>query len=131
MKNISLLLALMLQACAVTQPVVGQFPKNKDDFMGEATASVYKDGTFHIQSQSGIICDGSLKRPTSLVSGNGEIKCSDGRTGSYVFTKNNEYGGETGFGTLSDGEKFRFLWGNQVSKEHCDFSSNDITCSKY
>ena len=121
---------LSLQACSVTQPVVGQFSKTKDDFMGEATSTL-SDGTLKIRTLSGIDCSGTLQRPTSLVSGNGNFKCSDGRTGTFVFTKSNEFGG-TGFGSLSDGEKFRFLWGNQVSRrDRCDLSNGEVSCAGY
>ncbi len=128
---ILIFLTLILEACSVTQPVVGQFSKSKDDFMGEATASMSGTGTLHITSQSGIDCNGTLTRKTSLVSGEGEFHCNDGRTGKFIFTKNNEFGG-TGFGTLSDGEKIRFLWGNQASvRDKCEFSDSSVTCSRF
>ena len=132
MKLILIFLILCtLQACAVTQPVVGQFSKSKDDFMGEATASMTGTGSLHIKSISGVDCNGTLTRKASLVSGEGEFHCNDGRTGTFIFTKNNEFGG-TGFGTLSDGEKIRFLWGNQAAaRDKCEFSDAAVTCSRF
>jgi hypothetical protein len=101
--------------CAVTMPVVGQFSSSREPFMGEASAALVGTGSLRIQSQSGVVCAGTLERPTSLQSGNGEVQCTDGRTGTFVFSKSNEYGG-TGFGSLSDGEKFNFNWGNETRR---------------
>ena len=127
--TIMLTAALVLAGCSITAPVVGQFTGSKDEFMGQATAGV-SDGTLHIRSQSGITCGGTIIRP-STISGDGEIRCSDGRTGKFVFTKSNERGG-TGFGTLSDGEKFRFLWGSDVrGRARCDDETNGVACSRY
>ena len=129
MVSTPLIVAFFVSACAVTAPVVGQFTTAKDDFMGQATASL-TEGTLSIQSQAGVTCTGTMTRP-STVSGSGRINCSDGRTGTFVFTKNNEYGG-TGFGSLSDGEKFRFLWGNNVgSRARCDKDDTSVACSRY
>lgn len=121
--------ALTVTGCAVTAPVVGQFVGSKDEFMGQATAG-FSEGTLRIRSQSGVACTGTMTRP-STVSGEGEMRCSDGRTGAFVFAKSNEYGG-TGFGTLSDGEKFRFLWGNDVrGRARCDREPDAVACSRY
>lgn len=122
--------AILLAGCAVTAPVVGQFSTAKDEFMGEASAAMYGTGTLRIRSQSGVGCTGTLERPSSLVSGEGELQCSDGRKGTFVFTKTNEMGG-TGFGTLSDGEKFRFLWGNEVKRVRCDKDDSSVVCSRF
>ncbi|SDH23746.1 hypothetical protein [Propionivibrio dicarboxylicus] len=128
MKKLIPLAALALAACSTTAPVVGQFTSTKDEFMGQATAS-WTAGTMSIQSQAGITCTGALRRD-STVNGNGDLICSDGRTGTFVFTKSNEYGG-SGFGTLSNGEKFRFLWGNTVGRRaRCDQDPDGIACTR-
>ncbi len=130
MKLIPVLLALVVSACTgVTVPVVGQFSSTKDDFMGSATATL-SDGTMKVQSESGLMCDGTLTRP-SVASGTGTLRCSDGRTGTLVFTKSGNEGG-IGFGTLSDGEKFRFAFGSEVRQvtERCEQGSSMSTCTR-
>lgn len=122
---------LSLQACSITQPIVGHLVNSKDEFMGEATASLSGNGVLQIRTMLGVSCSGLFRRPTSYVSGDGEIKCSDGRLGTFVFTKSNEFGG-TGFGSFSDGEKIRFLWGNQVSRrERCNKYAGEVSCAAY
>lgn len=125
-------LTAMLAGCAHTSPVVGQFSGSKDEFMGEASAAMWGEGSLHIQTQAGVTCDGTLVRPTSLVSGNGKLHCSDGRTGTFVFTKSNEYGG-TGFGSMSDGERLRFNWGSDVRRANsqCEKSGSTVSCTRY
>lgn len=119
-----------MYGCSTTAPVVGVFSESNDEFMGEASAATYGTGSLRLRTQSGKTCTGTLTRPTSMVSGEGDMQCTDGRKGTFVFTKNNEFGG-TGFGTLSDGEKFRFLWGNNVRRGRCDKTSTSIVCSDY
>ncbi|WP_417276390.1 hypothetical protein [Castellaniella sp.] len=122
----------LLAGCAHTSAVVGQFSGTKDEFMGEASAAMWGEGTLHIQTQAGVTCEGTLVRPRSLESGNGKMHCSDGRTGTFVFTKSNTYGG-TGFGSMSDGERFRFNWGNDVRRANsqCEKSGSTVSCTQY
>lgn len=127
---IAVLAGILLVGCSTTAPVVGQFLATKDEFMGEASAAMHGTGTLRMRTQSGVSCSGTLERSSSLVSGEGELQCSDGRKGSFVFTKTNEMGG-TGFGNLSDGEKFRFLWGNEVKRVRCDKDDSSIVCSRF
>ncbi|MER1940631.1 hypothetical protein ABS755_07975 [Castellaniella sp. FW104-16D08] len=130
-KITALILSAALSGCAVTVPVVGNFAgQSTDDFMGSATAGV-GDGTMQIMSQQGVSCTGTLHRP-STVSGTGTLKCDDGRTGTFVFTKSN-YNGGTGFGKLSDGTKVRFSFGTDVHRAttRCDQNGSSTTCTQY
>ena len=120
---------LSLTGCSVTLPVTGSLG-GKDDFMGSVTATS-SDGTLQVVSQSGLNCTGTLTRPT-LVQGTGTLRCSDGRTGNFVFVKTNEQGG-TGVGSLSDGTKIRFSFGNDMrgSTVHCEKDSHSTSCTNF
>lgn len=128
LKTIPILCVVLLTGCTTTLPVVGQFSTSKDTFMGEAVAGL-NDGTMRVRSQNGLLCQGTLTRP-SLVSGDGKLSCSDGRTGTFVFTKKTEASGD-GFGTLSDGEKFRFHFGGGLRQSKCDFTGDSAECQAY
>jgi cold shock CspA family protein len=132
MKKVSIVTTTILlfsTGCAVTIPVRGSIG-GKDDFMGTAIATL-SEGNMQVISQSGLTCTGVLTRP-SLVQGTGTIKCSDGRSGNFVFVKTNDNGG-TGIGSLSDGAKIRFSFGNDMrgSTVHCDKDSDSASCTNF
>jgi hypothetical protein len=119
MKKVSIVTTTILlfsTGCAVTIPVRGSIG-GKDDFMGTAIATL-SEGNMQVISQSGLTCTGVLTRP-SLVQGTGTIKCSDGRSGNFVFVKTNDNGG-TGIGNDMRG-----------STVHCDKDSDSASCTNF
>lgn len=100
----------ILSACATgyTVPVTGMI--GADAAQGEAVARTDGNGTFWVETIDGLRCDGTydsrITAPTIRV----PVKCSDGRTGSLLATRQGMSG--TVIGKLNDGTEGRFVFGN-------------------
>lgn len=100
--------AVILAGCSMTLPVDGRLGED-DRFLGEATGYITGNGTIAVISAAGRKCSGTFKYLTSAT-GEGQLGCDDGRTGAFVFNSSGTRG--NGFGTLSDGERFAFAFGD-------------------
>lgn len=102
------LVALAGCATSFAVPVTGMI--GGEAAQGEAVARTDGNGTFWIETVDGLRCDGTydalITAPTIRV----PVKCSDGRTGSLLATR--QGGSGTVIGKLNDGTEGRFVFGN-------------------
>lgn len=98
----------LLTSCSLTLKVQGQMQASDESFTGSATG--YMDGSGHltITSNRGVTCGGDFVYVTRRT-GEGVLKCDDGRTGPFSFVSTGRRG--TGTGDLN-GRRFTFTFGN-------------------
>ena len=99
----------ILTGCTLTLPVRGEFEQGSEQFLGEATGKMSGDGTLSVQTAAGVTCAGTFQYAKSHVTGEGAMRCSDGRVGDFFFTSNGTEG--QGFGRTEDGGLFQFKFG--------------------
>lgn len=77
---------------------------------GEAVASTDGSGTFWVENIDGLRCDGTYDSKVTDPTIRVPVRCSDGRTGTLLATRQGMSG--TVIGKLSDGTEGRFVFGN-------------------
>ncbi len=102
-----LLLPLLLSACSLTLPVVGQLADGSETFTGTATGGLDGAGVLSITSSGGRTCTGSFVYVTERT-GEGTFQCSDGQSGPFSFVTTGTRG--TGTGTIG-GKTMTFTFG--------------------
>lgn len=107
------LFSFMLVSCSSTYPVRGEFLANNEHFIGKATSGL-SGGKLFVTTENQVRCEGKYESKmtfsmSTAVVADGQFTCDDGRVGKFTFS-GNAVNGE-GFGTLEDGEKFRFTYG--------------------
>ena len=96
-------------ACSMTLPVSGEFKDGSESFLGEATGYMDGSGKLSVVSVKGARCSGDFQYAASGVTGQGALRCDDGRLGDFFFTSNGTEG--KGFGNTSDQSQFAFQFG--------------------
>ena len=106
---VALVLAAILAACAVTEPVV-VIGQNAQTLRGTATGRMNGDGTFSV-TDGQLACSGNYNSLSTEVTINAQVLCSDGRKGIVISTR--ESSGVAGHGTvkLNDGSEWTFIFG--------------------
>ena len=101
--------ALLLSACAVTEPVV-IIGKDGHTLRGTVTASLTGGGNFRA-TDGRVTCTGSYNSLSMSVTITMQVLCSDGRKGFVIATR--EANGRDGHGTvtMNDGSKWTFVFG--------------------
>jgi hypothetical protein len=84
-----------LTACSVTGRVEGSVQNSDETFTGTATGYMSRDGTLHISSNKGAVCDGLFTFTAARI-GEGVFKCSDGRSGPFRFVSTGARGSGSG-----------------------------------
>ncbi len=114
MKILVLLAAAgLLTACSMTLPVKGRVSGSGELFLGDATGHMDGSGEMTLTSSDGRSCAGSFQYNHSFTSGAGKFTCNDGAVGPFAFTSRGN--GGMGFGKLSTGERFKFVFGDQAT----------------
>ena len=101
-----------LAGCTPPVPIVATLDGSNEEFVG--SANPYKGEITGTVYPSGATCFGEYETfftwdANSTYNLNGDIKCSDGRTGTWTATGSNNIG--RGVGVL-DGKKMRISFGN-------------------
>ncbi len=116
-KSALILIALpcLLCACSKTFPVRGTISKSGEKFLGTATSQMVGKSSINITTNKGTQCSGEydapiVMNPSEGSTGNGGFQCSDGRSGQFSFAGDIVSG--DGFGTMNNGDKFDFYYGN-------------------
>ena len=113
----SIILTSCLLTSCVTVPAVAK-TESGEMFMGTTTVSL-TSGTYKLTSLEGKTIEGSYNPYNSSKSRIFEFQVSDGRTGKVIVNSISDTAG-WGIGTLSTGEKCKFMYGN--SAVSMDFS---------
>ena len=110
---VALVLAAVLPACAVTEPVV-VIGKNGQTLRGTTTGRMNGDGSFSV-TDGQLTCSGNYDSLSHEITLNAQVLCSDGRKGIVVSTR--ESSGLAGHGTvrLNDGSDWTFIFGSAAA----------------
>ena len=110
---VALVLAAILSACAVTEPVV-VIGKNGQTLRGTTTGRISGDGTFSV-TDGQLTCGGNYNSLSTEITINAKVLCSDGRKGIVISTRDSS--GMAGHGTvkLNDGSEWTFIFGSAAA----------------
>jgi hypothetical protein len=113
-KYLLILVCGLLSGCGQIRVPV-QAETDKDEvFTGEIVASL-TEGSTHLESKSGIKCQGTYDQFTTEQIVMLYISCSDGRHGKITATRDLPLGSQsgTGSGKMNDGTQVTFAFGNR------------------
>ena len=118
--SVATVLAAILSACAVTEPLVARtepvvvIGKNGQTLRGTATGRISGDGTFSV-TDGQLTCGGNYNSLSTETTITMQVLCSDGRKGIVISTR--ESSGVAGHGTvkLNDGSDWTFIFGSAAA----------------
>jgi hypothetical protein len=111
--SVGLMAFSILISCSASYPVFVKTESTGEEFVGTAHSSI-GGSSFIVMDGKGTTCSGTYEaqivatRYSGSMSG-GEMKCSDGRTGTWAVSGNQISG--QGIGEI-DGQKIRIFYGN-------------------
>lgn len=103
---ISVTAFLAIAGCSWTSSVSGSFQNSDETFTGSATGDPDQAGTLQIVSSKGVHCSGDFVYTTSRT-GDGTVRCDDGRSGPFHFVSTGWRG--TGYGSMGN-QNFTFTF---------------------
>ncbi len=111
-------LVVATTGCSTVYPVYLRVEPSGEEFVGKATSSMGTSG-FTVNNGRGTECSGVYKAPLALTprsvnTTEGDIRCDDGRTGTWVVTGTTQ--GGQGVGDI-EGEKLKVYFGDVVVKQ--------------
>ena len=104
------LLVLAISGCSVTVPVIAKV--GDSTLQGSATGRMSGKGDFLVQDMNGLSCTGEYDSLDQELTITGSVKCSDGRYGTVIITRNPGLKSGMGQGKLNDGTVFKFAFGS-------------------